>query len=248
MPELKEGDVVIRYEERGAGFPLLLIAPGGMNSSIDWWERAAFNPLSVYERDFRLVAMDQRNAGASVGPLDLDDPWGSYVDDQLRLADHLGLERFHVMGCCIGCSHALNLIRRAPERVVSAVLEQPIGVVADNRRHFEDMWRDWARQLRERRPDLDPQTLEAFGTRMWTGEFVVSVPRDFVRSCQTPLLVLPGIDEFHPTETGREVAALAPNAEVMEPWKDTPELIAQAVERVREFLRKRTPSEVSTAP
>lgn len=242
MPELRHGDTVINYEERGAGFPLLLIAPGGMNSSIDWWARAALNPLEAYTSDFRMVAMDQRNAGASTGPLDLEDPWGSYVDDQLHLMDHLGIDEFHVMGCCIGCSHALNLIRRAPERVASAVLEQPIGIVADNRPHFEGMWREWGQELRGRQPQVDAETLEAFGTRMWTGDFVLSVSRDFVRSCQTPLLVLPGVDEFHPTEIGREVAELAPQAEVMEPWKDSPQLIRQAVERVREFLKRRTPA------
>src|SRR5205807_3674671 len=121
----------IHYEERGAGHPLLLIAPGGMNSSIDWWGRAAFNPLTVYADDFHLVAMDQRNAGSSSGPLDLEDPWGSYVEDQVRLMDHLGLETFHVLGCCIGCSHALRLAQRVPERVTAAVLEQPIGIVED---------------------------------------------------------------------------------------------------------------------
>lgn len=243
MPEFTYRGVTIHYEERGSGFPVLLIAPGGMNSAIEWWERAAFNPLTSYEQDFHLVAMDQRNAGASTGPLDLDDPWGSYVDDQLRLMDHLGLETFHVMGCCIGCSHALNLIRSAPERVAAAILEQPIGIVEDNRSDFENMWRDWGRQLLERRPDLDPPTLEAFGTRMWAGDFVLSVSRDFVRSCNTPLLVLPGIDHFHPTPIGREVAQLAPRAEVMEPWKDTPELIEQAVERVRQFLRQHRPAQ-----
>jgi pimeloyl-ACP methyl ester carboxylesterase len=243
MPEFSYGDVTIHYEERGSGFPLLLIAPGGMNSAIEWWERAAFNPITAYQQDFHLVAMDQRNAGASTGPLDLDDPWGAYVDDQLRLMDHLGLGAFHVMGCCIGCSHALNLIRRAPERVTAAVLEQPIGIVEDNRKDFENMWRDWGRKLLERRPDLDPRTLETFGTRMWTGDFVLSVSREFVRSCDTPLLVLPGIDHFHPTPIGREVVHLAPRAEVMEPWKDTPELIEQAVERVRKFLRQHTPAQ-----
>ena len=242
MPELRHGETVINYEERGDGFPLLLVAPGGMNSSIDWWVRAALNPLEVYTADFRMVAMDQRNAGASTGPLDLEDPWGSYVDDQLRLMDHLGIDEFHVMGCCIGCSHALNLIRRAPERVASAVLEQPIGIAADNRPRFEGMWREWGQQLRGRRPEVDAERLDAFGTRMWTGDFVLSVSRDFVRGCHTPLLVLPGVDEFHPTEIGREVAELAPQAESMEPWKDSPELVRQAVERVREFLKRRTPA------
>src|SRR5215471_819476 len=104
MPLFEHRESSIYYEESGAGFPLLLIAPGGMNSSIDLWARAAFDPRVEYADDFRLVAMDQRNAGRSNGPLDVEDPWGSYVEDQLALVDHLGVERFHVLGCCIGCS------------------------------------------------------------------------------------------------------------------------------------------------
>jgi pimeloyl-ACP methyl ester carboxylesterase len=241
LPELVNGETTIYYEEHGAGYPLLLIAPGGMNSAIEWWSRAAFNPIETYAGELRIVAMDQRNAGRSTGPLDLDDPWGSFAGDQLALMDHLGVERFHVMGCCIGCSYALGLAERAPERVTSAVLEQPIGIVDDNRELFANMWREWGAGVVARRDDLDAATMEAFGTRMWRGEFVLNVSRDFVRACQVPLLVLPGIDQFHPTEIGREVASLAPRAEVMEPWKDTPQLIDQAVERVRRFLREHTP-------
>jgi pimeloyl-ACP methyl ester carboxylesterase len=245
MPHLAHGAASIYYEEHGDGFPLLLIAPGGMNSALEWWGRAAFNPLDVYADDFRLVAMDQRNAGRSTGPLDVADPWGSYVADQLALMDHLGHESFHVLGCCIGCSFALGLIERAPGRVVSAVLEQPIGIVDDNRDDFRGMWREWAQQLTARRTDVDPGTVDAFGTRMWEGEFVLNVSRDFVRSCPAPLLVLPGVDSFHPTAIGHEVARLAPEAEVLEPWKDTPERIQQTVEGVRDFLRRRTPGRTS---
>ncbi|HYW26247.1 MAG TPA: alpha/beta hydrolase, partial [Terriglobales bacterium] len=165
MPLFEHDDVAINYEVSGAGFPLLLIAPGGMNSSIDWWSRAALNPLAVYADDFRLIAMDQRNAGASTGPLDVDDPWGSYVDDQLRLLDHLDIDRCHVLGCCIGCSHALGLIQRAPQRFAAAVLQQPIGIIDDNRELFVSMWREWGQRLADRRGDIEPATIEAFGTR-----------------------------------------------------------------------------------
>jgi pimeloyl-ACP methyl ester carboxylesterase len=242
MPYLQRGDASIYYEERGSGFPTLLIAPGGMESTIAWWPRAAIDPLALYAGDFRLVAMDQRNAGRSTGPLAVDDPWGSYLDDQLALMRHLGHDRFHVVGCCIGCSFALGLIEREPERVASAVLQQPIGIVDGNRELFRNMWREWGGRVLERRPDLTRETMEAFGARMWGGEFVLNVSRDMVRSCPAPLLVLPGIDAFHPGPIGHEIAELAPHAEVVEPWKDTPEHVEQASERVREFLREHTPA------
>jgi pimeloyl-ACP methyl ester carboxylesterase len=236
MPFLTHDDTAIYFEERGEGFPLLLIAPGGMRSAIDYWKMAAVNPWDAFTEDFRLIAMDQRNTGQSRGPLDLVDPWGAFAGDQLGVLDSLGVDRFLVLGCCIGCSYALELIKRAPQRVVAAVLEQPIGVDETNEQLFEQMRNSWAEELVEARADIDADTVHRFLATMWKDDFVVNVDRDFVASIQVPLLVLPGIDEYHPTNTGREVAALAPKAEVLEPWKDTPEHVASATEAARRFL------------
>jgi hypothetical protein len=242
MPLFERGATTIYYEDHGSGFPLLALAPGGMLSTVSRWQLAAINPLAEYGDDFRLIAMDQRNAGQSTGPLDVGDPWGSYVGDQLALLDHLGIDTFHLMGCCIGGAYILKLLERAPSRVVAAVLEQPIGIVDDNAVLFDEMWRTWGTRLVEERPEVDWATVEEFGTRMWDdGEFVVSVSREVVQTCTTPMLVLPGIDDYHPAVTGREIAALAPRGEVFEPWKDTPEHVAQGVEAVRRFLQRHTP-------
>lgn len=99
----------------------------------------------------------------------------------------------------------------------------------------------WAGRVQDDRPEIDRQALERFGTQMWDGDFVVSVSRDFVRNCATPMLVLPGVDEFHPTATGREIAALAPHGELLEPWRDTPDQVNNAVTTVRRFLQHHTP-------
>jgi pimeloyl-ACP methyl ester carboxylesterase len=240
VPLFAHGETTIYYEEHGSGFPLLLIAPGAMNSAIDLWSGATINPLDVYGEDFRLIAMDQRNAGRSAGPLEVGDPWGAYARDQLALLDHLGVERFHVMGACIGGSFALKLIEQAPHRVPTAVLEQPVGVTADNAPLYDAMWRSWGDQLVQRRADVDAAQVEAFGTRMFEGDFVLSVSRDFVASCVTPLLVLPGVDRYHPTATGREIAELALDASLIQPWKD-PEHVAPATTAVRDFLVAHTP-------
>lgn len=236
VPFYTRGDTGIYYEERGSGFPLLTLAPGGMKSTVDYWKFAAVNPWESYAGDFRLVAMDQRNAGQSRGPLDVDDPWGAYADDQLGLLDHLGVDRFVVMGCCIGGSFILKLIEQAPHRVVAAVLEQPIGVEDSNRDLFHQMQRSWAEEVLAARDDIDADTMDRFLAAMWSGDFVVSVDPDVVSACPVPLLVMPGIDEYHPTEAGRRVARLAPGARVVEPWKDTPEHIAAATEAARDFL------------
>ncbi len=241
MPFFVKGDVSIYYEVHGSGFPLLLLPPGGMNAQITWWGRAAFNPVEIFSREYMVIAMDERHAGQSSGPLAIDDPWGMYASDQIGLLNHLGIPQAHVLGCCIGCSHVLHLISKAPDRITAGVLEQPVGVDDNNKTVLPNMWKEWASQLTSKRSDISMDMCETFGRKMWEGDFVLSVSRDFVRECQTPLLVLPGIDLPHPTAIGREVASLAPKSESMEPWKEPADLVPKAVERVRSFLHKHTP-------
>jgi pimeloyl-ACP methyl ester carboxylesterase len=242
MPVFEREQVTIYFEEHGSGIPVLLLAPGGMRSSIPMWPHAPFNPLVSLGDRFRLIAMDQRNTGRSSGPLDMEDPWGGYAKDQLSLLDHLGIEKFHVIGCCIGGSYILKLIQLAPDRITSAVLEQPIGVNSENQALFETQWRSWGTDLLARRDELDMARVEAFGSRMWGGgDFVLSVPREFVQSCQTPLLVLPGDDAYHLASTAREIATLAPRGEILDSWSQTRESLARSVESVRKFLWSHTP-------
>src|SRR5678809_1432739 len=83
--------VRIHYEEAGSGFPLLLIAGGGLNSSISGLTSGSpFNPIEEFKREYRCIASDLRNAnsGQSSGPLEIDRPWDSYTDDHLGLMDH----------------------------------------------------------------------------------------------------------------------------------------------------------------
>jgi pimeloyl-ACP methyl ester carboxylesterase len=239
----ERGNARIHYEDQGSGFPLLLLAPGGMNSTIAaWYNVAPFNPITEYVDEYRVVAMDQRNCGESMGPLDAEDPWGMFLGDQLGLLDHLGIDRCFMLGCCIGCSYILEAIRRAPRRVVAGVLEQPIGQVEDNKERMANIWVNWGTELAKQRDDLDLTAVEAFGRSMWGNrDFVFSVTREFVRSCATPLLVMPGNDQAHPRPIGLEVADLAPKAELMDEWKGSPEVIQHTIERVRGFFKTHTP-------
>ena len=73
-------------------------------------------------------------------------------------------------------------------------------------------------------------------------DFVYSVSREFVRNCQTPMLVLPDGTAAHAYQTAVDITSLAPNADVsVYPWKDPPELKAQAMNRVRRFLKTHLP-------
>jgi pimeloyl-ACP methyl ester carboxylesterase len=243
----EKGNVRIRYQEAGSGFPLLVTPGGGLNSRISNWSTAVINAMEEFKSDFRCITMDQRNAtgGESTGPVPVEDPWNAFADDQLGLMDHLGIRQFFFFGNCIGGSFALKLMERAPERIVAGVLSQPIGHRPENPDVMYNLSRDvWAKELRERRPEVSMETIEKYLHNLYRvrPDFVYSVSREFVRNCQTPMLVLPDDTAAHAYQASVDVASLAPNAEVVVyPWKDVPELKARTINRVRKFLRAHLP-------
>ena len=247
MPFYTKGDVRIRYEEAGSGFPLLVTPGGGLNSRVSNWATAVFNAMEEFKHEFRCITMDQRNAngGESSGPIPVDDPWGAFADDQLGLMDHLGIREFFFMGYCIGGPFALKLMERAPDRVVAGVLCQPVGHRPENPDVMYNSGRDsWAPELRARRPDVTMETVEAYLHNLYRvqPDFVYSVSRDFVRSCQTPMLVMPDDTPAHPYPVAMDIAALAPKAEVtVYPWREPKDLLAKTVNQVRDFLRAHQP-------
>jgi pimeloyl-ACP methyl ester carboxylesterase len=236
MSVFERAGVSLYYEEYGSGYPLLLFAPGGMRSSIDFWRRSPFDPTAELAKDFRVIAMDQRNAGRSRAPVSAADGWETYAGDHLALLDHLGARRAHVMGGCIGSSYCLGLIKLAPDRVSAAVLQNPIGLSPENRAAFYEMFDGWASELMKARPELSEAAFKDFRARMYDGDFVFAVSRDFVSACRTPMLVLAGDDLYHPAPIAEEIARLAPNAQLITKWK-APDATPPAVARVRAFLK-----------
>ena len=241
MPVFERDGASIYYEEHGSGFPLLLLAPGGLNSSIAFWSRMPLRPLEAFADEFRIIAMDQRNADRSSGQLDTRDPWGTYADDQLGLLDHLGVEKALVVGCCIGCSFIFKLVERQPERVVAGVLMQPIGHDETNQGAFgPDTWNPWGENLINKGADFSMETVGAFGHALFNSGFVFSVSRDFLRTVKTPMLLLYGNDRAHPRGVSVEVASLLPNVEVIECWRD-PDVVPEVTQQMRRFLKAHTP-------
>jgi len=222
----QKGDVRIRFREVGSGFPLLATPGGGLDSKMSNWDNAVINAMEAFKNDFRVITMDQRNAtgGESTGPVPVEDPCGN----------------------CIGGSFALKLMERAPDRIVAGVLSQPIGHRPENPEVMYNSGRDsWAKAFRGRRPDVSQQTIDQYLHNLYLvrPDFVYSVSREFVRNCQTPMLVLPDDTAAHAYQTAIDVASLAPNAEVsVYPWKDPPELKARTITRVRNFLKAHLPA------
>jgi pimeloyl-ACP methyl ester carboxylesterase len=247
MPFYQKGDVRIRYEEAGAGFPLLVTPGGGLNSRVSNWPTAVINAMEAFKNDFRCITMDQRNAngGESSGPIPTGDPWDAFAADQLGLMDHLGIREFFYMGYCIGGCFAGKLLQRAPERVVAAVFCQTVGHRPENPdvmyRHSHE---NWLPEFRARRPEVTMETIEKYFHDLYRvrPDFLYSVSRDFIKNCPTPILVLPDDVPGHPLQTSIDVASLAPNAEItVFPWREPPDLKERTISRVRNFLKAHVP-------
>ncbi len=240
----EKGNVRIRYAEIGSGFPLLATPGGGLNSRMAVWPNAVINIPELFKNDFRIITMDQRNAsgGESTGPVQVDNPWDAFADDQLGLMDHLGIRQFFFFGNCIGGPFAMKLMERAPGRVVAAILSQPVGHKPDIPDFMYNAGRDvWAKELRARQPDISTETVEKYLHNLYRTrpDFVYSVSRDYAKSCQTPLIVLPDDVPAHPLQVSIDIASLAPNAEItVFPWKDPGDLKARTINRARAFLKR----------
>ena len=132
MPDVMRPDgTTIHYEVFGSGFPLLLLAPGGVNSQIEFWQRSIINPIESFADEFMVIGMDQRHCGRSktgLTPFSYDEA----MQDQIAVLNDLGLARAHVMGGCIGCAYALRLADQAPARIAGAVMQDPVGLDQTN--------------------------------------------------------------------------------------------------------------------
>jgi pimeloyl-ACP methyl ester carboxylesterase len=185
--------------------------------------------------------MDQRNAGRSRAPVRDTDGWDAYAQDHVALMDHLGIDRFHILGACIGGSFCLKLCELVPQRIMSAVLLQPIGRVPENidytRRETAE---NWGLGMCKTNPTIDLADIIAMGERMFTLEFVHAVTREFVAQCTTQMLLMPGSDLAHPASISDEILRLAPRIEYLKFWRNEGRQYSALV--ARDFLRRNTPN------
>lgn len=247
MPILSVERGEIYYQVSGRGFPVLLFAPGFLGSRIERWRRHPAargrspqwrNPIPALARDFKVIALDVRNAGRSWSEIGPDYDWPCYTTDHLALLDEVGAERCHVMGTCIGASFALALAQAAPGRIASLVLQNPIGLSGENRAMVDEKIAKWAHGL-SARPDVSPSALKAVGPRMFGRDFVFSITRNAASRIGVPTLLMPGNDVMHPPLVSASLARLT-KAEVLNAWKG-PEHCDAALERARSFFAEHTP-------
>src|SRR6202051_2406955 len=131
MSFYEKGPVRIHFEEKGSGFPLLMIAGGGLNSTIRNFSApySPFNAMDEFKDEYRCVGADFRtvNGGQTNGPLEIYRAWDAHTADHLGMMDYLRIDKFMVLGFCIGGPMIWNLLKRAPDRIVAAVLAPASG-------------------------------------------------------------------------------------------------------------------------
>lgn len=121
-----------RYEVTGSGAPLLMFSPGGFDSTLDSWRTVGiYRRLALLDHlspRYTCITFDRRESGRSGGRVERI-AWTDYVAQGRALLDHLGIDRAHLMGGCVGCSTVLAFAVADPERVSSMVLFSPAGGV-----------------------------------------------------------------------------------------------------------------------
>ncbi len=130
MPYADINGINIRYEVRGSGAPLLMMAPGGFDSTIEKWTNAGvwaeMNPLETLTSRYTCIAYDRREAGLSGGKVERVS-WTTYAHEAKGLLDVLGISRAFVLGGCMGCSTATAFGVTYPEATLGLLLHWPVG-------------------------------------------------------------------------------------------------------------------------
>lgn len=120
----------VYYETRGSGAPLLMLAPGGFDATIEkWLATNAWKEINAFEKlssQFQLIIYDRREAGRSGGRVEKL-RWDLYARQAKGLLDHLKIDSAFVLGGCMGCSVALAFAVSFPEATRALVLHWPVG-------------------------------------------------------------------------------------------------------------------------
>ena len=130
MSSAQIGGLHVNYVVKGEGTPLLMLAPGGFDSTIEsWWTRGVWKdlrPLDALSANFRMNAYDRREAGSSGGRIE-QFTWRLFAEQGAQLLDHLGIERAWIIGGCMGVSVAVAMAAHFPERCEGLLLHWPVG-------------------------------------------------------------------------------------------------------------------------
>ena len=116
--------VRVRYVEQGNGDAIVLIHNFG--NTLDFW--IASGVLPNLARDYRVIAFDVRGHGKSGKPHDVNAYGREIGVDAIRLLDHLGIQRAHMIGYSMGARLAAQLLTTHSERFITATLGGHAGL------------------------------------------------------------------------------------------------------------------------
>ena len=111
------GDVQLYFEIHGSGEPILFVHGGGGSIAGSW----PSDYVTDLSRDFRVILADSRGHGRTAdgsGPL----TYGRLAFDVVRLLDHLGIDRAHIVGHSMGAITGLHLLVDHPDRVATVTM------------------------------------------------------------------------------------------------------------------------------
>ena len=110
MPFAQIDGITTRYEVLGDGPPLLMFSPGGFDATLEKWSSLGVygktGMLAQLVQHYRCIVFDRRETGQSGGRVECI-TWSHYRAQGKGLLDHLGIEKAHLMGGCMGCAPVL---------------------------------------------------------------------------------------------------------------------------------------------
>jgi pimeloyl-ACP methyl ester carboxylesterase len=130
MPSALIDGIPTRYEVHGSGAPLLMFSPGGFDATLEKWSTLGIysktTMMATLTANFQCIVFDRRETGQSGGRVQRV-TWADYARQGKGLLDHLGVERAHLMGGCMGCAPVVAFATAYPEATRSMVLYWPVG-------------------------------------------------------------------------------------------------------------------------
>jgi pimeloyl-ACP methyl ester carboxylesterase len=130
MPTVTIDGIITRYDVVGSGPPLLMYAPGGFDANLEkWWSigiYAKIKPVEHLSKQYSCIVFDRRECGESGGRIERL-TWEHFVAHGRGLLDHLGIQRAHLMGGCMGCCSVAAFGVLCPDAVLSMILFWPVG-------------------------------------------------------------------------------------------------------------------------
>ena len=215
--------IAVTYAGKG---PLLLFLHGIRGNKRNW-----YGQIETFSNEFAAAAWDARGYGESddySGPLQFD----HFTGDVLRVAEHFGAAKFHLVGLSMGGRIARNVALRSPERLHSLTLVSTTpgfdALSADEVKRFVTERRtnnpDAVRQLvgsRARREAIEEleDSLARVRAEPYRKTLEASVAQDRaapIENIRVPTLVIAGDeDKVYPPSLAESVASRIPGAELV---------------------------------